>query len=91
MVVCWDGSTDRQSLKDWLCDNKRCLRNTEEGYKACLDMHDHCYFCKRNGHTAECYNQYIYVPCRVCYDKNWLNAYNFVSYCFPMHYRELNK
>jgi len=78
------GFNDRQPLKDWLCDNKLCLRRTEEGYLACLNMQNHCYFC-----SIDCYNQYIYVPCRACYERNWLKAYNFASYCFPMHYREI--
>lgn len=89
-LFCTNLSKDKQSLNDWLCDNKHCLRKTEHGYLACLEMHDHCWFCIRYGKTFECYNQYIYVPCPTCYKKNWLNSYNNEPYCFPLHFREIN-
>ena len=83
-----DFSKHRTSLRDWLCDSKFCLRQTESGYVDCLDIKYNCNICCKKD---ECYNQYIYVPCRSCYEKYYVKNYNGEPYCFPMHYRKLNK
>lgn len=90
-LVCTNLSAIKQPLKEWKCNNMHCLRRTESGYRLCLDMHENCYFCVRYGFNSyECYNQYIYVPCRQCYDKYWITTYNNEPYGFPMHFREWN-
>jgi hypothetical protein len=79
----------RTSVRDWLCKNKFCLRQTESGYVECLGIQENCnILCALK---SECYNQYIYVPCRACYEKYYVKNYNGEPYCFPMHYRKLNK
>ena len=88
-IFCTDFSKHRTSLRDWLCDYKFCLRQSESGYVSCLGIKDNCKVCI--GKNVECYNQYIYVPCYKCYEKFYLKNYNFEPYCFPMHYRKLNK
>lgn len=89
LIFCCSTADDRQPLTDWLCDNKYCLRRTEEGYKLCLQLRDECWFCIRFGREHRCGYHLIYVPCRSCYYKSWTDPSDPRPYDVPLHYREV--
>lgn len=84
-----DWPISQEPVQDQLCNNKHCLRRTEEGYKACLGIQDECYYCIRYGHLGQCFNKRIYVPCETCYYWTWDKRPNANTYNVLFHYRRV--
>jgi hypothetical protein len=54
-------------LVDLVCDNRFCMRRSDEGYWVCVAMNDPCFFCIRFGHPHQCRNILLPLLCRPCH------------------------
>lgn len=61
-------------LADELCTNRQCFRQTERGYRQCINVPEPCYFCIRYGHERKCGHVLMPFHCQGCIENKRLNG-----------------